>query len=137
MIFLQSKNSSITFLFVVYNGAGSCLNQMSACVSDKVCNKNLTPVLQARRADPCDRQRCQQATQHFYGSMPQNVAEMLAMCECEATDQNCLLMKTDLHSGMCGDETQICQDRVNQCVEDSNCRYVAILFVPTLCLTLQ
>ncbi|GLD66557.1 GDNF family receptor alpha-like protein [Lates japonicus] len=52
---------------------------MSACVSDKVCNKNLTPVLQARRADPCDRHRCQQATQHFYGSMPQNVAEMLAM----------------------------------------------------------
>lgn len=127
MIFLQSQNSLTVCLCAVYSGAGSCLDQMTVCVSDAVCNRYLAPLLQACMADQCDRDRCRQQTQQFYGSMPQNVAEMLVMCECDASDQTCLHMKTALHSGTCGDETWICQDTVNQCVEDSHCRFVAFL----------
>ncbi len=111
----------------MYDGAGSCLDQMKVCVSDAVCNRYLTPVLQACMAEQCDRGRCQQATEQFYGSMPHSVAEMLVMCECEASDQSCLHMKTALHSGTCGDKTWICQETVDECAEDSNCRYVAVL----------
>lgn len=111
----------------MYDGAGSCFDQMEVCLRDAVCNRYLAPVAQACMTDQCDLDRCQQVTQQFYGSMPHNVAEMLLMCVCEASDQNCLHMKTALHSGTCGDQTWICQDTVDQCVEDSNCRYVAIL----------
>ncbi|XP_039994391.1 GDNF family receptor alpha-like [Xiphias gladius] len=124
----QQKRSSVmdwkssTLIGYVYDGAGSCFDQMRVCVSDAVCNRHLAPVLQACMADPCDRDRCQQATRHFYGSMPQAVAELLVMCECEASDQSCLHMKTALQSGACGDETWVCQDTLNQCVDDRNCR---------------
>ncbi|XP_041804059.1 GDNF family receptor alpha-like isoform X2 [Chelmon rostratus] len=113
---------SSSLIGYVYDGAGSCLDQMTVCVSDAVCNRYLAPVLQACMAEQCDHDRCQRQTQRFYGSMPHNVAEMLVMCECDASDQSCLHMKTALHSGTCGDETRICQDTVNQCAEDSHCR---------------
>ncbi|XP_071336935.1 GDNF family receptor alpha-like isoform X2 [Trachinotus anak] len=124
----QQKRSTVTdwksssLIGYVYDPAGSCSDRISVCVNDAVCNRYLVPVLQACLADLCNRELCQQVTQHFYGSMPQNVAEMLVMCECEASDQSCLDMKTALHSGTCGDETRICQDTVHQCVEDSDCR---------------
>lgn len=108
---------------------------MTVCVSDPVCNRYLAPVLTACTEQQCDRDRCQEVTQQFYGSMPHNVAEMLVMCECEALDQSCLDMKTALHRGTCGQQTRICQDTVNQCVEDSHCRYVVIL--SDLCLALH
>ncbi|XP_022619164.1 GDNF family receptor alpha-like [Seriola dumerili] len=114
------KSSSL--IGYVYDAAASCFDRMRVCVSDAVCNRYLAPVLQACTADPCHPERCQQVTQHFYGGMPQNVAEMLVMCECEASDQSCLHMRTALHSGTCEDETRICQDTVIQCVDDSNCR---------------
>nr|XP_029137392.1 GDNF family receptor alpha-like [Labrus bergylta] len=69
---------------------------MTECVSDAVCNRYLAPVLQACTAEQCDSDRCQQVTQQFYSSMPYSVAEMLVLCECAASDQNCLtkLLKT-------------------------------------------
>uniref|UniRef100_A0A3Q3ILJ1 GDNF/GAS1 domain-containing protein n=2 Tax=Monopterus albus TaxID=43700 RepID=A0A3Q3ILJ1_MONAL len=111
-----------------HDGARSCLDQISICLSDTVCNRHLARVLQACTADPCDPDHCQQETQQFYGSMPHNVAEMLVMCECEASNQSCLHMKSALHSGTCGDETRICQETVNQCVKDSNCRHLLKAF---------
>uniref|UniRef100_A0A3B4ZPJ1 GDNF/GAS1 domain-containing protein n=1 Tax=Stegastes partitus TaxID=144197 RepID=A0A3B4ZPJ1_9TELE len=94
-----------------------CLPKAIRCVTavDAVCNRHLVPVLQACTKGQCDSQRCQQATQQFYGNMPQNVAEMLVMCECEPSDQSCLQMKTGLQSGTCGDETWICQETFYQC----------------------
>ncbi|CAB1457681.1 unnamed protein product [Pleuronectes platessa] len=105
----------------VYDGAGSCFDQMAVCLGDAVFQKHLISVLSACTADPCDRDLCQEVTRHFYGSMPQNVAEMLVMCECDASDESCLQMKTSLHSGPCADETRICQERVKQCLDDGIC----------------
>ncbi|KAM9364957.1 GDNF family receptor alpha-like [Pholidichthys leucotaenia] len=108
----------------VYDQAGSCVDQIGVCLSDSVCNRYLAPVLQACMGEQCNNDRCQQVTQQFYSSMPQNVAEMLVICECDTSDHSCLLMKTPLHSGTCGDNTWFCQETLNQCVEDSNCRYL-------------
>ncbi|XP_051273225.1 GDNF family receptor alpha-like isoform X2 [Dicentrarchus labrax] len=123
----QQKRSTVTdwqsssLKDYVYDGAGSCLDQMTVCLNDAVCNRYLAPVLQECTAN-CNLDRCQEATQQFYGSMPHNVAEMLVMCECEASDEDCLDMKNLLHGGTCGDEPRICQDTINLCVDDSNCR---------------
>ncbi|KAM9345468.1 GDNF family receptor alpha-like [Symphorus nematophorus] len=106
----------------VQDGAGSCFDQMKVCITDTVCNRHLAPVLQACVSEQCDREHCQQETQRFYNSMPRSVAELLVMCECEASDQTCEQMKRALQSGTCGDNTWICQDTVTQCVADSNCR---------------
>ncbi|KAF7667069.1 hypothetical protein LDENG_00080020 [Lucifuga dentata] len=95
---------------------------MAVCVRDVICNRYLVPVRQACAAAQCDNTHCQQVTQQFYGSMPFNVAEMLVMCECEASDENCLHMKDILHSGTCDDEVWICQDAVVQCLQDWHCR---------------
>ncbi|XP_034408386.1 GDNF family receptor alpha-like [Cyclopterus lumpus] len=103
------------------DNSASCLDKIGVCLSDGVCNRYLAPVLQACMSQ-CDRARCQSATQQFYGNMPHNVAEMLVMCECDTSDHSCLEMTTALHSGTCGGQSRICQDTVNQCVEDSNCR---------------
>ncbi|KAK2824207.1 hypothetical protein Q5P01_021382 [Channa striata] len=106
----------------VYDGAGSCLDQITVCISDSVCNKHLAPVVQACVGHQCNRDHCQQETQRFYSSLPHSVAESLVMCECDDTDQSCVEMKTALHSGTCGDETWICQDTVKLCVNDNSCR---------------
>ncbi|KAM4598891.1 GDNF family receptor alpha-like [Fundulus diaphanus] len=108
----------------VYEGSGSCVDRIGLCVSESVCNRHLTPVLQACMVEQCDSERCQREIQQFYGGMPQQSAEMLVMCECDNSDQSCKQMKSGLQSGACGVETRICQERLIQCVQDSNCRYL-------------
>ncbi|KAK5908375.1 hypothetical protein CgunFtcFv8_016441 [Champsocephalus gunnari] len=115
---------SSSLIRYVQNGAESCLDQMKVCINDAVCNKYLIPVTQACMAPQCDHDRCEKASQQFYSSMPHDVAEIIVMCECKDSDQNCLDIKTALHSGTCGDQIWICQDTVNLCVEDSTCRYL-------------
>ncbi|KAM6997618.1 GDNF family receptor alpha-like isoform 2-T2 [Tautogolabrus adspersus] len=119
---------SSTLIHNVYDAAGSCLDRMTVCVSDAVCNRYLAPVLQACTAEQCDSDRCQQVTQQFYSSMPRSVAEMMVLCECAASDHSCLHMKTALHSGTCGVSTLICQETMNRCAEDQNCRKLLMTF---------
>ncbi|KAM8851493.1 uncharacterized protein gfral [Synchiropus picturatus] len=107
-----------------YGSSGTCSDQVRACVSDSVCNRHLAPVLLACAADHCVPDQCRGATQDFYAQMPIGVAEMLAMCDCNSSDQSCMLMKLMLHSGACGQETELCLETVNQCVTDSECRQV-------------
>ncbi|CAJ1067510.1 GDNF family receptor alpha-like [Xyrichtys novacula] len=114
------QSSSLTHY--VSDDSGSCLDRMKVCVSDEVCNRYLVPVLQVCSEEECDSDSCHQVTQQFYSSMPLSVAEMLVLCECEASDQSCLHMKTALHSSTCGGSPWICQETVNQCAEDETCR---------------
>ncbi|XP_037541395.1 GDNF family receptor alpha-like [Nematolebias whitei] len=121
----QKRNTdwkSSSLLDNVQDSSGSCTDRFTACVSDSVCNRHLIPVLQACMVERCDNNQCQREIQQFYRNMPQKTAETLVMCECEATDQECPLMKTGLQSGTCGAETLICQERVAQCVQDRACR---------------
>ncbi|XP_061601430.1 GDNF family receptor alpha-like [Cololabis saira] len=125
---IQKKTSemmdwqSSNLIDYVYDAAGSCVDRIGVCLSDSVCNRHLVPVLQACEAEQCSSDHCQQETQQFYTSMPQNAAIMLVMCECEASEQSCQLMKTAVQTGTCGEETRICQERLGQCVEDATCR---------------
>ncbi|XP_030012687.1 GDNF family receptor alpha-like [Sphaeramia orbicularis] len=105
----------------VHDGSGSCLEHITRCISDTVCNKYMTPVLQVCTI-PCDQNRCRETTQQFYRRMPQNVADMLVMCECEVSDEECLQVKAYLPTGTCGAETWKCQDTVKSCVQDQHCR---------------
>ncbi|XP_053731946.1 GDNF family receptor alpha-like [Synchiropus splendidus] len=111
-----------------YGSSGTCSDQVRACVSDSVCNRHLAPVLLACAADHCVPDQCRGATQDFYAQMPIGVAEMLAMCDCNSSDQSCMLMKWMLHSGACGQETELCLETVNQCVTDSECRGLFVNF---------
>ncbi|XP_074532331.1 GDNF family receptor alpha-like [Halichoeres trimaculatus] len=106
----------------VLDDSGSCLDRLKTCVGDAVCNRFLAPVLQVCSEEQCDSLSCQQVTQQFYSSMPPAVAQLLVLCECEASDQSCLHMKTSLHSGTCGDSTWICQETIIQCAQDQTCR---------------
>lgn len=118
------RSTENAMLLAVYEGSGSCVDRIGLCVSDSVCNRHLTPVLQACIADHCDNERCRWEIKHFYGGMPQQSAEMLVICKCDELDQSCLLMKSSLQSGACGVETRICQEILSQCVQDINCRLV-------------
>ena len=111
----------------MYDGAGSCSDRIAVCLSDAVCNRYLALVLGACNAAKCSHDSCQRLARQFYSSMPHNIAEMLVMCECEASDEDCVGMKTALHTGTCGDELRMCQDTVDHCVKDGDCRYDATL----------
>ncbi|XP_037321430.2 GDNF family receptor alpha-like [Pungitius pungitius] len=114
---------SSSLIGYVHDNSASCLDQITVCVSDTVCNRYLALVLQVCMAQ-CNRDRCQLVTQQFYANMPHNVAEMLVMCQCDTSDHTCWEMTSALHSGTCGGQTWICQDTVNQCVEDTACREI-------------
>lgn len=111
----------------MHDGAGSCSDRITVCLNDKVCNRFFALVLGACNAAQCNHDSCQRLARQFHSSMPHNVAEMLVMCECEASDEDCVGMKTVLHSSTCGDEPWICQDTVNHCVKDGDCRYDSTL----------
>ncbi|XP_036978551.1 GDNF family receptor alpha-like isoform X3 [Acanthopagrus latus] len=113
---------SSSLIGYVYDGAGSCSDRIAVCLSDAVCNRYLALVLGACNAAKCSHDSCQRLARQFYSSMPHNIAEMLVMCECEASDEDCVGMKTALHTGTCGDELRMCQDTVDHCVKDGDCR---------------
>ncbi|XP_054654978.1 GDNF family receptor alpha-like [Dunckerocampus dactyliophorus] len=119
---------SSTLIHFDDDAVGYCTDQMRLCVSDAVCNKYLARVLQACMAGQCDPDRCGRETQHFYASMPHNIAEMLVMCECDPSDHSCLQMKATLHGSTCSDDTWICQESVRHCVEDQPCRELLTSF---------
>ncbi|XP_075874525.1 GDNF family receptor alpha-like [Nelusetta ayraudi] len=113
-----------TLIDYVHDGTGSCLDRLTVCVGDAVCNLYLVPVLQACTAGPCDEGRCRQAIGQFYGSMPRGVAEMLVMCECEASDQSCAQMRRALHGSACSGEAWTCQNSVVRCAQEASCREI-------------
>lgn len=124
---LEMDWQSSTLQEYVHN-AGSCMESIRVCLSDAVCNRLMAPVLQECMGPKCKHKRCQQATLNFYNSMPLNVAEMLVMCKCQASDESCLQMRNALHSGTCGDKTWVCLDAVKHCVKDRRCRELLNVF---------
>ncbi|XP_064808822.1 GDNF family receptor alpha-like [Oncorhynchus masou masou] len=97
----------------VHDIDGSCLQQMTICLHDDVCNRQMVPLVQTCLAKQCNSTRCRQVTQQLYAGLPYNIAEMFVLCECDPGDPDCLHMKEGLHSGTCGEHleearTQIC-----------------------------
>ncbi|XP_046885386.1 GDNF family receptor alpha-like [Hypomesus transpacificus] len=108
---------------------GSCLQQMSVCIQDNACNRQLVPVIQTCSSKPCQNSQCARVTQAFYRGLAAEVALGLGMCQCEPGDLDCQGVQHTLHSGSCGAEEEekeerTCLEEVDGCLEDSTCRPV-------------
>nr|XP_023416938.1 GDNF family receptor alpha-like [Cavia porcellus] len=108
-------------------GMPSCLEIMEACVGDVGCNAHLASYLKACSAQGslCDRDHCQTATQSFYQSVPLNVAQMLAFCDCAPSDTPCQQSREALHSRRCMADSgppPTCLSVIRSCRDDELCR---------------
>uniref|UniRef100_A0A8C8EUT8 GDNF/GAS1 domain-containing protein n=1 Tax=Oncorhynchus tshawytscha TaxID=74940 RepID=A0A8C8EUT8_ONCTS len=111
----------------VHDIDGSCLQQMTICLHDDVCNRQMVPLVQTCLAKQCNSTHCRQVTQQLYAGLPYNIAEMFVLCECDPGDPDCLHMKEGLHSGTCGEHleearTQICLEIFDNCLGEVLCR---------------
>ncbi|XP_020316201.1 GDNF family receptor alpha-like [Oncorhynchus nerka] len=111
----------------VHDIDGSCLQQMTICLHDDVCNRQMVPLVQTCLAKQCNSTHCRQVTQQLYAGLPYNIAEMFVLCECDPGDPDCLHMKEGLHSGTCGEHleearTQICLEIFDNCLGEALCR---------------
>uniref|UniRef100_H0VVU1 GDNF family receptor alpha like n=1 Tax=Cavia porcellus TaxID=10141 RepID=H0VVU1_CAVPO len=110
-----------------FKGMPSCLEIMEACVGDVGCNAHLASYLKACSAQGslCDRDHCQTATQSFYQSVPLNVAQMLAFCDCAPSDTPCQQSREALHSRRCMADSgppPTCLSVIRSCRDDELCR---------------
>ncbi|XP_019902685.1 GDNF family receptor alpha-like [Esox lucius] len=126
-LFLDWKASSLKEF--VHETGGSCLQQMTICLSDEVCNRWMVPLVEACSSSQCNSTSCQQMAQQFYAGLPYNVAQMFVLCDCEQGDQDCLHVKKGLHSGTCGEHLEearlpICLEIFDNCLMEANCRFV-------------
>ncbi|KAJ0067325.1 hypothetical protein NL108_016488 [Boleophthalmus pectinirostris] len=99
-----------------------CLDSISRCLGDAVCNRRMTPVLQDCKEPNCEPHRCQRATAGFFRAMPPSVARMLVMCQCPDSDEACGGMSSALYSSSCGTQRTNCLHTVTQCTRDRGCR---------------
>ncbi|XP_041921020.1 GDNF family receptor alpha-like isoform X1 [Alosa sapidissima] len=101
----------------------SCSGQMNICLEDEACNRWLVPLVKAC-SSPCNQSQCGQRIQQFYKGMPQTTAEKLVFCTCEPEDQECQVMRANLHGGTCEDteEDWTCLEMLDSCVESLMCR---------------
>ncbi|XP_030051023.1 GDNF family receptor alpha-like [Microcaecilia unicolor] len=110
-----------------YKGPRSCLDATMLCVSDSMCNKQLAPRIKActLTGDQCDMQQCQVAIRAFYENIPFNVAQILALCDCDQSDITCQQAKENLHSTPCAvnvDPSPPCLNVIHSCLMDTFCR---------------
>ncbi|KAJ8013737.1 hypothetical protein DPEC_G00032900 [Dallia pectoralis] len=124
-LFLDWKASSLKD--IVHETGGSCLQQMTICLNDEVCNRWLVPLVEACSARQCNNTHCQQTAQQFYAGLPHNVAQMFVLCGCDPGDQDCLHMKKSLHSGLCEEQLEeitvpICLEVFHSCLGEMHCR---------------
>ncbi|XP_017318554.1 GDNF family receptor alpha-like isoform X3 [Ictalurus punctatus] len=103
----------------------SCVQEMTLCVQDEVCNRKLVPFVQSCSAPQCEERLCRLAARHFYSSLPEKVAEMLVFCQCMTDDQDCQHFQTLLNSNSCKqDKTEQwnCLEMLDNCTEEKICR---------------
>nr|XP_033791810.1 GDNF family receptor alpha-like isoform X2 [Geotrypetes seraphini] len=110
-----------------YQGPQSCLDVTMLCLSDSVCNRQLAYRIKActSTGDQCDMQQCQVAIRLFYENMPFNVAQLLALCDCDQSDSICQQAKENLHSKPCAvnmDPSPSCLNVIHSCLMDTFCR---------------
>ncbi|XP_054827226.1 GDNF family receptor alpha-like [Eublepharis macularius] len=108
-----------------YKPQHSCLHVNVECVSDTVCNRQLSLYLDNCQASemPCSVNRCKTALRNFYKNMPFNVAQKLTFCDCEEWDEKCLHAKGFLHGKPYTDLVQAasCLSLIQTCQGDSLC----------------
>ncbi|XP_077164821.1 GDNF family receptor alpha-like isoform X2 [Paroedura picta] len=108
-----------------YQPQHSCLHIQVECVSDAVCNRQLSNYLLKCQATgtPSSVSQCKKALRTFYQNMPLNVAQKLIFCDCEEFDEPCLHSKKLLHGKPNTNVVQVpsCLSMFQTCRGDSLC----------------
>ncbi|KAF7710951.1 hypothetical protein HF521_009823 [Silurus meridionalis] len=103
----------------------SCVQEMTLCIQDEVCNRQLVPFVQSCSVPQCEERLCRLAARRFYSNLPENMAEMLVFCQCEPDDKDCQNFQTMLNSNSCKQD-QIpqwnCLEMLDNCTEEKICR---------------
>ncbi|KAI5611569.1 GDNF family receptor alpha-like [Silurus asotus] len=103
----------------------SCVQEMTLCIQDEVCNRQLVPFVQSCSVPQCEERLCRLAARRFYSNLPENMAEMLVFCQCEPDDKDCQNFQTMLNSNSCKQD-QIpqwnCLEMLDNCTEENICR---------------
>ncbi|XP_053476530.1 GDNF family receptor alpha-like isoform X2 [Ictalurus furcatus] len=121
----------------------SCVQEMTLCIQDEVCNRQLVPFVQSCSAPQCEERLCRLAARHFYSSLPEKVAEMLVFCQCMTDDQDCQHFQTLLNSNSCKqDKTEQwnCLEMLDNCTGEKICsenKECRLAFVATMGSVLQ
>ncbi|XP_060780904.1 GDNF family receptor alpha-like [Neoarius graeffei] len=103
----------------------SCVQEMTLCIQDEVCNRQLVPFVQSCSAPQCEEKLCRLAARRFYSILPENVAEMLVFCQCVTDDQDCQHFQTMLSSNSCKQDTIAqwsCLEMLDNCTGEKVCR---------------
>ncbi|XP_078503672.1 GDNF family receptor alpha-like [Lissotriton helveticus] len=106
----------------------SCFEVTAMCISDPQCNRKLASQLadcskEAKRS--CNRNLCLASIRSFYESMPFNVAQLFALCDCNEADTLCEEAKRAFHSKPCAVyryPIPSCLQKIQSCLVDTLCR---------------
>ncbi|XP_018414360.1 PREDICTED: GDNF family receptor alpha-like [Nanorana parkeri] len=110
-----------------YEGPMSCLKVAALCIGDSVCNKHLAVLMKSCpvNGNTCSVKDCHKSIRSFYESMPFNVSQILAFCDCDQSHEDCQRAGDVLHSRSCTVATDIpmsCLHVVNSCFDNELCR---------------
>ncbi|XP_068089447.1 GDNF family receptor alpha-like [Hyperolius riggenbachi] len=112
---------------IEFGGPLSCLDAATLCIGDDVCNRHLAELMKACTVpgNACDVKNCQKKIQSFYESMPFNVSQMMAFCDCDHSHEECQRAGDVLHSRSCTVATDVpisCLHVVRSCLINAPCR---------------
>ncbi|XP_047667858.1 GDNF family receptor alpha-like isoform X2 [Tachysurus fulvidraco] len=102
----------------------SCVQGMTLCIQDEVCNRQLVPFVQSCSTPQCEGRLCRMAARRFYSSLPENMVDMLVFCQCEPDDQDCKHFQTMHNSNSCKqDQTSewTCLEMLDNCTGEKIC----------------
>ncbi|XP_075124487.1 GDNF family receptor alpha-like [Leptodactylus fuscus] len=110
-----------------FGGPKSCYEAATLCLGDSVCNRHLAALMKACPVNgtTCNVKDCKRTIRAFYESMPFNMAQMLAFCDCDQSHEVCHLSGEVLHSKSCtahSDDHISCLHVVSSCLDNELCR---------------
>ncbi|XP_075719796.1 GDNF family receptor alpha-like [Rhinoderma darwinii] len=110
-----------------YRGPKSCLDVATLCVGDSVCNRHLAALMKACPVNgtACNVKDCKRTIRAFYETMPFNISQIMAFCDCDQSHETCHLAGDVLHSKSCTGHSDVpisCLHVVSSCLDNELCR---------------
>ncbi|XP_069829520.1 GDNF family receptor alpha-like isoform X2 [Dendropsophus ebraccatus] len=111
---------------IEFGGPKSCFDVAALCLEDSVCNRHLAALMKACPADgtACNVKDCKRTIRAFYETMPFNMSQMLAFCECDQSHKACQLAGDVLHSKSCTANYDVpisCLHVIQSCLDNELC----------------
>lgn len=133
IIILFKLSMYCLILLVEFGGPKSCLDVATLCLGDSVCNRHLAALMTACPVNgtACNVKDCKRTIRAFYETMPFNMSQMLAFCDCDQSHETCHLAGDVLHSKSCTAHSDVpisCLNVVSSCLDSELCRLVMLLY---------